>query len=385
MNIDTKIKPFRMKLSEANICYVAIFRNEADNVYRCLDAMKEMIKYVCVCDTGSTDNTVKLIKKWGRENDKTTKIHHEEFKNFGYNRTLSFQMAKESFPDSDYCVLIDADMVLKLEDGWGDVELDKDQYYFNQKNPQIIYRNTRLIKTSLDWKCIGVTHEYWEASGSTNAEIGPLVWINDVGDGGHKQDKYERDELLLKEGLDDPNEPESVKVRYKYYLAQTLQSAGKNTEAIKFFEERIKLGGWAEEVFYSQMQIGSCWESMGDYERAANSYLEAWNMRPIRSEPLHKISRMYRIQGKNELALMFALRGKKITQPNDGLFVDYNVYGWGFDEEISICAYYVKGYRHKGKLSLKKLLKMKDSIPPQTMNVARANAKHYGVDPDLFL
>ena len=373
-----------MKLSEAKICYAAIFRNETDNVYRCLDAMKEMITCICICDTGSTDDTVKSIKKWGRENGKPTKVHFKDFKNFGYNRSLSFQMAKKDFPDSDYWVLIDADMILKLEDGWGDIELDKDQYYFNQKNTTLIYRNTRMIKTSLDWRCVGVTHEYWEADGSTSTEIGSLIWIRDVGDGGHKQDKYERDERLLKEGLKDPAEPESVKTRYTYYLAQTLQSAGKNVEAIKYFRERIKLGGWIEEVFYSQMQIGACYESMGDLDRASSSYLESWQMRPTRAEPLHKISKMYRLKGKNELGLMFALRGKRIPQPNDGLFVDFNVYEWGFDEEISICGYYVEGYRHKGKLSLKKLLKMGDSIPSQTMDVARANAKHYGVDPDTL-
>ena len=372
-----------MKLSEAKICFAAIFRNESANVYRCLDGLKEIISCISICDTGSEDDTVNLIEKWGSENDVPTKVHFEEFKNFGYNRTRFFEMAKESFPDSDYCLLVDADMILVLEDGWKDIDVTKDRYYFNQKNPSIVYRNTRLIKTSIDWKCIGVTHEYWDANNPSTEEIGPLIWIDDRNDGGHKHDKFERDERLLRAGLDDPNEPEHVKRRYTYYLGQTLQSLGKNPQAISYFRKRIELDGWPEEVFYSQMQIGTCYEKMGDEERAAGAYLEAWSKRPTRAEPLYKLANMYRKKGKNELGLVFAMRGKKIFQPNDGLFVDYNVYKWGFDEEISICAYYVENYRHKGKRSIIKLLKMGDDVPKHVRDLAISNAKHYGVDPDM--
>ena len=201
-------------------------------------------------------------------------------------------------------------------------------------------------------------------------------------DGGHKQDKYIRDERLLREGLADPNEDEGVKTRYTFYLAQTLQTLKKYAESISFYRKRIALGGWQEEVFYSQYQIGCCYEQMPDHERATGSYMEAWAMRPTRSEPLYALSKMYRMMDKKEAGLLFALRGKEIFKPDDGLFVNYNVYEWGFDEEISILAYWVGNYRKKGKKSIKKLLRNKDKIPERVYNLARYNAKHYGVDPD---
>ena len=43
------------------IAFCAIFRNESKNVYQCLNALKPMIDYVYVCDTGSIDNTKDLI------------------------------------------------------------------------------------------------------------------------------------------------------------------------------------------------------------------------------------------------------------------------------------------------------------------------------------
>ena len=132
-----------MKFGDAKICYTAIFRNEEKNVYRCLDALKDMIDFVCITDTGSEDDTIKLIQKWGRENDKPTKVFKDTFKNFGYNRSRSFTNAKKAFPQSDYCLLIDADMVLVLEDGWKDIELTHDKYHFNQKNKLLVYKNIR--------------------------------------------------------------------------------------------------------------------------------------------------------------------------------------------------------------------------------------------------
>ena len=379
-----------MKFKDAKICYTAIFRNESKNVYRCLNALKDIIEYVCITDTGSEDNTIELIEKWGLENNKPTKVFKDKFKDFGYNRSRSFTNAKKAFPKSDYCLLIDADMVFVLEEGWQNIELTEDKYHLNQKNESIIYKNTRIIRTSLEWRCYGVTHEYWSTKigiNHTTGHITSFIWIDDKNDGGHKHDKYTRDERLLREGLDaqlEPYDPPDIKTRYTYYLAQTLQCLKKYPEAISFFRKRISLGGWDEEIFYSQYQIGACYENMKDYERAAASYLEAWNLRTTRSEPLYSLSKMYRTLEKKELGLMIALRGKKVFKPDDGLFLDYNVYEWGFDNEISIMAYWIPNYRHKGKKSVKKLLRKKGSIPQGIYELAYHNAKHYGIDPDAL-
>src|SRR6056297_2633477 len=116
-----------------------------------------------------------------------------------------------------------------------------------------------------DWVCMGVTHEYWEARkvkttqpDCTSHQLHSL-WIDDREDGGCKSDKSTRDKRLLEAGMKDPNEPQHLKVRYMFYLAQTLFDLHEYPQAINWYRQRIAANGWLEEVFYSQMKIGFCY------------------------------------------------------------------------------------------------------------------------------
>ena len=56
---------------------------------------------------------------------------------------------------------------------------------------------------------------------NTNCNINLLIqgfWINDIGEGGCKEDKFERDIRLLSKGIEEePNNP-----RYYFYLAHYI-------------------------------------------------------------------------------------------------------------------------------------------------------------------
>nr|QBK90112.1 MAG: glycosyl transferase family 2 [Pithovirus LCPAC102] len=341
------------------ICFCAIFKNESKNVYRCLNGVKNVIDYISICDTGSTDNTIELIEQWGNDNNIPTQVHVREFVNFGYNRTLSVNLAKDSFKSADYLLLIDADMVLKINKTWSISKdtLDKSSYMFLQKSDSIEYWNIRLIKANLKWECIGVTHEYWECSNS-NINRGKInsLWIDDREDGGCKDDKYDRDKKLLEDALKNEDLKDGLKGRYMFYLAQTYKCLNNYSKSIYWYQKRIDHGGWSEELYYSQLQIGLNCERMKSYERAIGEYLLAWNMRPIRAEPLQHISSLYREQSKHLLSYTFAKIGINIQYPsNDTLFIDYKTYKYLFHKEISICAYYLARDEHDNKIKEKYL------------------------------
>ncbi|KUO78102.1 MAG: glycosyl transferase [Desulfosporosinus sp. BRH_c37] len=371
-----------------------IVKNESKIIERCLDSAKSIIDFVSICDTGSTDGTPEIIENWCKQNNIPGLVHHESFKNFGYNRTLSVSLAQDSYPEADYLLLLDADMILTV------IQFDKcnlhhDQYLTMQYDSQIKYWLTRLLKTSLPWRSVGVTHEYWDLDLrklkadqpiGTNGKLDSLI-IYDEKDGGSKVDKFERDKHLLIEGLEDQATPTDLKMRYMFYLAQTYSCLNQLEEAIEWYKKRVEAGGWVEEVFYSHFQIGMCYERLEKisstneknyFALATNSFLNAWEYRPCRAEPLYYLARMYRVKGKNNIGLMYALQGKEIPFPKDDLlFVDYPVYDYLFDFEISICANYIKSKFELGRAAQKRLLSKLKQLP---LNIARAvenNSKFY--------
>lgn len=382
-NISNKIKKDKYK-PNVTICYTAIFKNESKNVYRCLNALLNIIDFVSICDTGSTDNTVDLIYQWGKEHNIPVVVHSGDihlFKNFGYNRSLSFNMAVQSFPHADYALVLDADMVLKIEDNW---KIDKNTlsspcYLLKQKNCSIEYWNTRLLSMKYNWICYGVTHEYWGCDNVLIKDKLYSLWIDDIGDGGCKDNKIERDIKLLTDGIHDPNENTDLKTRYKYYLAQTYNDAGQYKNAISMYNNRILDGGWNEEVYMSKYKIGKCYKSLNKYDKSIYHFLDAWNFRPSRSEPLYEICKIYRELGNHQLVIFFALYGVNIAYPvNDILFIDHNVYKYKFHFEISISAWYIKNF-DLGKKSIEYLLSLSD-IPKDIYDLTLKNAKFYNLD-----
>src|SRR5690606_13245890 len=111
--------------------------------------------------------------------------------------------------------------------------LTNDCYLIEQYNKTIRYWNIRLLSSKINFECYGLTHEYWSCEKSNfNRERLENLKINDQEDGGCKSDKFTRDERLLREGINDPKTKETLRTRYKFYLAQTLRDMGNFEESI---------------------------------------------------------------------------------------------------------------------------------------------------------
>lgn len=254
-------------------CLTMIVKNEAKNMVRLLDSVKEMIDFISIDDTGSTDDTKNIIKKWGKKNKIPTAVHDEPFVNFEYNRSQSALHAKQSFPQATYLFLSDADFVWVFKDPDQKQKLYKDRYWINQiifdegntteDTSSLVYPNPRLLRNNSTWKCECLSHEAW-VNDKNPLEIETLTWlyIDDRLDGGAKADKFERDELLIRQGL----ETETVvwkRNRYFFYLAQTLRDLGRYDEAYEWYKMRSESGGNVDEVIFSNYMLGTNTEMLG--------------------------------------------------------------------------------------------------------------------------
>ena len=243
------------------LCLNMIVKNESKIITRLLESVLPIIDCYCICDTGSTDNTVELIQEFFTTKNITGKIVNEPFKNFAHNRNFALQSCVGM---SDYVLFLDADMILKVNNFDKRTLLKHDYFYILQGSESFYYQNNRIVKNNGLFKYVCVTHEYVDTppnSTSTQIEKDKL-FILDIGDGGSKSDKFERDIRLLTEAIElEPNNE-----RYHFYLANSYHDSGKFEEAIETYQKRIKLGGWEQEVWYSYYRIGLCYKKLNKME-----------------------------------------------------------------------------------------------------------------------
>jgi hypothetical protein len=213
---------------------------------------------------------------------------------------------------------------------------------------------------SYDWKCIGVTHEYWDPMDQyATSENLTTLFINDIGDGGCKDDKTTRDIRLLEKGLKE--EPQN-RQRYTFYLAQSYKDLKRYEKAIVLYKLRIVLGGWIEEVWYSHYSIGICYEALDNKLMALTWYWLAFDNEPLRREPLIRIAKLHRSLGNNLECYNMAKIAQKVTFPETRLlFIETPCYDYEAELEISIAGYYL-GSKEEASTCCEYVLRHKDAI-----------------------
>jgi len=270
---------------------ILMVKNESRILRRCLDALVGTVDAFCIHDTGSTDTTRDIAQEFLQ--DHPGSLTTSEWKTFGFNRTKSFEAARDCVQSlgwdlkQTYGLLLDADMVFvpgKLKTH----PLTELGYTLVQVAGNLEYPNTRIIRMDHPWVCRGVTHEYWD--GPSSALPKEVAWIDDRNDGGCKADKFERDARLLETGL----EEEPTNGRYMFYLAQTYHSLGRFKDSIAMYKKRIATGGWFEEIWYSHYMIAQCYLSLKDPIRFESWMLRAVQSRPERAEALYKLTKYFR-------------------------------------------------------------------------------------------
>tara|TARA_B100000900_G_scaffold259070_1_gene220826 strand:- start:6922 stop:9036 length:2115 start_codon:yes stop_codon:yes gene_type:complete len=334
-----------MSYNIPKICLNMIVKNESAIITRLLDSVISLIDHYVICDTGSTDNTTQLIDDYFKDKNINGKIIYNPFENFGKTRSYSLAQCLHE-PNSDFVLLLDADMIFEMNISNIDKfkqSLTYDAYYILQGDQHIQYKNIRLIRNKLQFYYLGVTHEYITSSHNYTKSIisKEKMYIKDIGDGGCKTDKYERDIKLLTQGLiTEPNNN-----RYRFYLANSYKDKGDYENAIIHYKKNLELLGWDQEIWCSYYNIGVCYKYLNKYANAIEYWLEGFQYMPNRIETLFEIITYYRQMKKYRLAFHFykiAFEYKnKIREPEEELFYLKDIYEYKLDYELILIAYYL--------------------------------------------
>ena len=370
------------QIPEPKICLNMIVKNESKVIKRLLDSVVDVIDTFCICDTGSTDNTIELIQNYFQEKNIPGIVIQEPFRDFGYNRTFALEACNAII--AEYILLLDADMVFwkNPDTSYSSLksmlkQTNKDAYYIFQGNDTYYYKNVRIVRNNRGFSYWGVTHEYVKQPPNTFImQLDKnMVFIKDIGDGGAKTDKFLRDIRLLEKGLEElPNND-----RYLFYLANSYKDSNQYEKAIENYQKRIDVGGWIEEIWHSYYSMGKCWKSLGNMNNAIISWMNGYQAYPNRIENLFEIIEHYRYEGKNQLSYMFyciADRMRKDHPEREYLFMQKDIYDYRLDYELSILGFYVNLDHHDLKLVSMKVLSNPFVVDNKITNVF-SNYKFY--------
>lgn len=368
----------------------AIVKNETHIIREMLESMVPYIDRYDITDTGSDDGTPELIKEVMDEYNIPGEVYLSDWKGFGKSRSEAIE---NCMGKATYAWMIDADD--KIDGNFVyPQQMEMDAYSLRLGNPGFSWFRNQIFRVDnrdRQWSYVGVLHEYAHLE-TVKPEEYRVVKISE-GDyfvnartlgarnvGIDPKEKYSRDAEVLLSALTNEEDPnyEPTNVRYQFYLAQSYFDSQQLEKSFEAYEKRVSMGGWEEEVWFSKFRMAMIKGMLGGtWPEIKELFLDAFEYRPQRAEPLYEISRTYRAMDKPKLAYLYAKQGCEVSYPkNDILFIGQDVYDWKILDEFAATAFYMNDFQN-GHTACQMLLSKMDIIPESEHNRIRTNAQTY--------
>ncbi len=332
-----------------SICLNMIVKDEAQVIRRCLDSVRAFIDHWVIVDTGSSDGTQDIIRT--HFSDIPGKLYERPWRDFGFNRTQALELARGK---ADYILIMDADNIFCAPEGWHWPLLNGDAYHLQLRSNVTVYAQNLLVADRLPWRWVGVLHEYLTTEAPHSVDTLTGAWIDRRHEGARSRDPntFRKDAAILEAAL--LKEPENA--RYAFYLAQSWRDAAEPAKALEAYRHRATMAGWEEETWYALYQVAVLTEKLGgSMAEVRTAYLDAYQRRPSRAEPLYQLARYHRLRNEWSLAYLFARQATAIPRPSDLLFIDEGVYTWCSLDELGTAAYWVRAFP-EGREAIERLL-----------------------------
>lgn len=340
------------KSNDVHIAAYMMVKNEEKRITVTLNSVKEIIKTVVVFDTGSTDTTVEVIRKWCEDNSKTLHLLEGTFVDFSTSRNQGLDFA-DTIEGIDWILLLDCndelksptelvDTCVRLRGHHSSAVMISQEWLAGSSITK--YYNVRVIRPRVGWRYKGVVHEYLKQIPETPDNIFKAYSVviyqdRNADNDGKTANRFKRDkEMLLAEVERDPTDTRSM-----YYLGQTCECLDQWEDAIKYYEKRAEMmNGFYEERYTALYHRGRCFERL-KRDDTISAYLQAYEL-DKRCEPLVKIGNIHQDKKDHRSATMFYKEACQISYPDRILFVDKKMYDYERYHRLGISAYYTGEY-----------------------------------------
>jgi glycosyltransferase involved in cell wall biosynthesis len=337
-----------------------IVKDEEHCILETLENVYKYIDYYIIVDTGSSDNTKAVIKKFFDEKEIKGELHDEPWKDFGYNRSKALEYCSGK---CQYAWVIDADDLVR-----GDFKFPEKMTadgYNVQYGKGFVYWRCQIFRMDEKgpngvpaWKYVGVLHEYPNCTKpqSSISYLKGNYFLESRRKGARNKvaDKYKKDAAVFEEAMLKEGKSNS---RYTFYLAQSYFDAGMFEKSLENYRKRVREGGWVEEVYYSQYRVAVCLARLGrSFLDIINEFIQATRIHPGRAEPFYEVARIFRMNKMYRHAYEYGKLGLPLRYHESYLFCTKAVFDYLLPDEVGISAYYIGDYKVARDLSTKLLV-----------------------------
>ena len=340
-------------MNKYKVCVYAISKNEEKFVNRWVESMKEADE-IYVLDTGSTDNTVDLLKNLG-VNVKSEIINPWRF-DVARNKSL------EMVPlDTDICVCTDLDEVLepgwrnKLEEVWQN-DTDRVKYTYNWSFDEYGKPATTFLLNQIHrregYNWYHPVHEILITKENEKEVICEDIVLNHYPDSKKSRSNYLS--LLEMSVKEDPNDDRNM-----HYLGREYMYYGKWNEGIDTLIKHLNLptSKWDAERCASMRFIARCYMGLSRPKEAEMWYKEAIKEASYLRESYVELAKIYLDQKRYDeayelLECAFLIKNKAPIYINEAFVWNEYIY-----ELMGLVCYNLKLYP-KSLLYMQKALEL---------------------------
>ena len=168
-----------------------IVKNESRVILRCLDSVRPLVDYVLIEDTGSTDGTQDIIRRYLEREGLLGEVFDEPWQDFAHNRSIALARLRER-AEIDYAFIIDADDVLVCDESFCAAGfkkgLSKDIYLVPFHDGAVVHDRPQICSNRMEYRYRGVVHEFLEGPKEGSSALATGFHISSRVEGARSQD-----------------------------------------------------------------------------------------------------------------------------------------------------------------------------------------------------
>ncbi|EJO5349378.1 glycosyltransferase [Clostridium botulinum] len=226
---------------DVSLCMIV--KNEEENLGRCLESVKDLVDEMIVVDTGSTDTTIEIAKKYG------AKVYHFPWCNdFSAARNESLKYASK-----DWILIMD-----------GDDELcNEDKQKFKKLIKEDLNENTIYFFETLNYSGYSIN------STDISINLNPRLFKNNYG--------FHYEGAVHNQLINDENNVKGktydIRIYHYGYLNKNIVSKDKRNRNITLLRQQIKKG---EDIKFAYFNLGNEYFALDDKKSALDNYYKSY-------------------------------------------------------------------------------------------------------------